>query len=88
MCAVVGPPSGHAALFALAGTGLCGDAFKLNFQGWETESVLSLSESVPFSTQAGLRATGPTWPSFFQWALCSPQEEQPLLNVMVWSDPS
>lgn len=58
-CASAGKPRGLAALFALADTALCGDAFKLNFKVQETESVLSPSESVPFSTQAQFACPSP-----------------------------
>lgn len=88
VCAGAGRPGGRAALFALAAVELCSDAFRLNFQVWETESVLSPLRVSHFPLRHNLRATVLTGRSSFQWALCSRQEGQALLNVMIWNDPS
>lgn len=66
-CARAGRARGPDALFALAETNLCGDAFILNFQVWETESVLSPSESVPFSTQDQFACHSPDSAILLQW---------------------
>lgn len=61
----------------------------MNLKGEETESVLSPSQSVPFSTQAQCACHSPESELFLSMdASVLGQEGQPSLNVMVWNDPS
>lgn len=86
--AVAGRPSGPAALFALAQTALCGDAFRLTCKCGKQKVFCPRRRVSRFPVRPRVRATVLTRPPSCQWALCSHQEGQPLLNVMVWSDPS
>lgn len=86
--AVAGRPSGPAALFALAETALCGDAFRLTCKCGKQKVFCPHRRVSRFPVRPRVRATVLTRPPSCQWALCSRQEGQPLLNVMVWSDPS
>lgn len=88
MCPAAAGPVEDVLLLALAKTRLCRDAFRFDLQVQETESVLSLLRVSHFPLRPNLHATFLTQLRSCQWALCSRQEGQPSLNVMVWSDPS
>lgn len=60
----------------------------MDLQVWEQKVFCPRRRVSRFPLRPRVHATALTRPSSRQWALCSRQEGQPSLNVMVWRAPS